>query len=170
MQRFPAQPWKPYWQQIHNGWKFIYLNSFRGNTVPGLPNKKFRHFDDEQIEWLRCELSSGHKILVFMHHPVTTANVDDYLWITAEDIIDETSDPKFMELIDSYRDRIEAMFVGHVHHFIYYKLYDAIKVRAVGSIAEPTVDCDHPKFIVEGRAIGYDGSQVPFVEIERGCQ
>ena len=51
LQRFPAQPWKPYWQQIHNGWKFIYLNSFRGNTVSGLPNKKFRHFDDEQIEW-----------------------------------------------------------------------------------------------------------------------
>jgi 3',5'-cyclic AMP phosphodiesterase CpdA len=170
MRRFPAQPWKPYWQQIQSGWKFIYLDSFRGNTLPRLPYEKFRHFDEAQIDWLDCELSSGHKTLIFMHHPVATDDVDDFWWASPEDIIDETSDPDFMNLLYWYRDRVEAIFVGHGHHFMSDKLYNEIKVREVGSTAEPTPDCDHPKFIVEGRPIGYDGLQAPIVEIERGCQ
>jgi hypothetical protein len=170
MHQAPEQPWQPYWQQIHNGWKFIYLSSFRGNTLSGVPNRKFRHFDDQQIGWLRCELSSGHKIVIFMHHPLDTDDRNNDRWADDDEVIDEGSDPEFMDLIFQYRNRVEAIFVGHGHHFESDKLYNEIKVKEVGAIAQPTPDCDHPKFIVEGRPIGHNASLAPVVEVDRECE
>jgi hypothetical protein len=109
-------------------------------------------------------------MLIFMHHPVDTDNVNNDYWSQEEDVIDEVSDPEFMDLMYLYRDRIEAIFVGHGHHYMSDKLYNEIKVKEIGAVAEPTPDCDHPKLIVEGRPIGYDGSSAPFVDIERECR
>ncbi len=94
----------------HRGFHFVLINAQAFNS--GLAHEK------EHAEWLEADLAanSGKRIHLFTHYPpyvLEPAEPGNY------DNIDEPARSRLLRLLEQHR--IEVLFAGHVHHFIYQK-------------------------------------------------
>jgi 3',5'-cyclic AMP phosphodiesterase CpdA len=118
---------EPYYSFDHNGWRFIVLNSMRGRYL-------HRHFDDDQMSWLKYQLSDRHPAVLFFHHPMETDNFT--FWAYPKDMITEEIEPEFYNLLKMYKKNIKGIFVGHGHRWVEDILLDQIKVYESNSFGD----------------------------------
>jgi len=140
----------PYYSFASNGMKFLVLNSMRGRPHG-------RPFDDEQVAWLRSELSGGEPVMLFFHHPVRTDHLR--IWAKKKDMVTAENEPEFMELTQQHSQQIRGIFVGHGHLWVNDVLHDRIPVYETGSFG------DHPKVI--GYMVGLDTSRKMITEVRK---
>jgi len=144
---------EPYYSIEHKGVQMIFLNSNRGS-------KRFEicqgyeieamckgSFDPEQMAWLESCLKRSESAIIFCHHPpgkegsnpITSPLLNSYS-------ID--SDDKFYEIAEHYKDKLLAVFSGHLHlrHAVFsghwhlreeYMLFDSIPVFVTGAVGDP---------------------------------
>lgn len=117
----------PYYSFIHQGWKFIILNSMRANYLG-------KNFDDEQLLWLKNELKENKKTLLFFHHPLETDNLR--LWGKFHSVMDNADEPLLYEILENNTHLIKGIFVGHGHSWVQDKLFNTIKVYETSSFGE----------------------------------
>lgn len=141
---------EPYYSFRKKGMKYLVMNSMRGR-----PDEK--HFDNEQLEWFRSELSGGEPVILFFHHPVKTDHIR--IWAKREDMVTEKMDTRFMELLRLHREQIRGMFVGHGHMWVKDKLYGEIPVFETASFGED------PENI--GYLVGIDSDGQRIVQVKK---
>jgi len=144
---------EPYYSFHNNGMKFLVLNSMRGRPYE-------LHFDEEQVEWLRGELSRGEPVFLFFHHPVRTDHLR--IWALKRDLVTVESEPAFMNLIKQHRMQIRGIFVGHGHLWVNDILYEKIPVYETASFG------DDPTVI--GYMVGVDSSEKIITEVRKLIQ
>jgi 3',5'-cyclic AMP phosphodiesterase CpdA len=107
----------PYYAVRRGDWKLIVLNSMRGRHLG-------RHFDSEQMDWLQAELDDGLPAVLFFHHPLQTDNIR----VDAEphDLSRPETEPRFYEILERNRNRIQGIFVGHGHRWMADRLFGSI--------------------------------------------
>lgn len=117
----------PYYSVVHKGWKFVFLNSMRGRYLN-------RHFDPDQLNWLEEEFAQDLPAILNFHHPLHTDNVKvktkPYSVITPE------VEPRFYRILEKYKDRIKAIFVGHGHRWMQDRLFGTIPAYMVASFGD----------------------------------
>ena len=144
---------EPYYSFDSNGMKFLVLNSMRGRPHG-------RPFDDDQVAWLRSELSGGEPVILFFHHPVRTDHLR--IWAKKKDMVTVENEPAFMELMQQHSQQIRGIFVGHGHLWVNDVLYDRIPVYETDSFG------DNPKVI--GYMVGLDTSGKMITEVRKLIQ
>jgi len=133
---------EPYYSIEHKGVQMIFLNSNRGS-------KRFEicqgyeieamckgSFDPEQMAWLESCLKRSESAIIFCHHPpgkegsnpITSPLLNSYS-------ID--SDDRFYEIAEHYKDKLLAVFSGHLHLRQEYMLFDSIPVFVTGAVGDP---------------------------------
>jgi 3',5'-cyclic AMP phosphodiesterase CpdA len=117
----------PYYAVLHQGWKFIFLNSMRGRYLD-------RHFDDEQLRWLESELNDDWPVVLAFHHPLETDNLK--IWCKPQHLVRRKNEPRLYSLLETNRERIKAIFVGHGHMFVADRLFATIGVYEVASFGD----------------------------------
>ena len=118
---------QPYYSFDHMGWRFIILNSMRGRYLE-------RHFDDQQLHWLKATLSGNRPTILFFHHPMETDNFT--FWAHPKDMITEDNEPEFYNLLNEQKNNIKGIFVGHGHRWIDDILFDEIPVYETNSFGD----------------------------------
>jgi 3',5'-cyclic AMP phosphodiesterase CpdA len=118
---------KPYYSFAHKGWQFIVLNSMRGRYL-------HRHFDEEQMSWLKNQLSNNKPTVLFFHHPMETDNF--ILWAHPKDLITKENEPQFYKILNEHKMNIKAVFVGHGHRWVEDKQFNIIKVFETNSFGD----------------------------------
>jgi hypothetical protein len=118
---------KPYYDFIHKGWKFIILNSMRGGYL-------HRHFDEQQLLWFQDQLQEEMPTIISFHHPIETDHLR--FWCKPKDLITKDKEPAFFEMMNKKKHLIKAIFVGHGHRFIYDTLWETIPVYETGSFGD----------------------------------
>jgi predicted phosphodiesterase len=118
---------QPYYSFDNKGWRFIVLNSMRGRYL-------HRHFDDQQMEWLRTCLMDGKPVLLFFHHPMKTDNFR--IWAYPKDIITKENEPEFYNILEKYKNNIKGIFVGHGHLWLNDTLFGKITVYETNSFGD----------------------------------
>jgi len=116
-----------YYTFIHDGWKFIILNSMTGRG-----NDRF--FDDKQLKWLENELKDKLPSILFFHHPVETDGFR--IWCKPSGLITEKKEPEFFNILNQHKDMIKGIFVGHGHMWVHDKLFDSIDVYETDSFGD----------------------------------
>jgi len=118
----------PYYSFVHKGIRFIVLNSVHGPDYSTVcPVSTYEKsckgsFYDDQINWLETELQKTDTLfcLIFLHHPVITDNNSTKQWsalgvgVLGEAFQLRRSDP-FYTVVQTYKDKIKGIFVGHGH-------------------------------------------------------
>jgi len=137
----------------YNGcWKFIILNSYRGNYI-----SVSKHINDQndqyyqegnELTWLSSELANanqnGQRVTIFMHHPLKT---DHFGSSWGSNLITSSTDSGFYNLLKTYQNTVKYIFVGHGHHFQADTLYGKIQVRETASLGESSTSlCKYPKY------------------------
>lgn len=118
---------EPYYAIEHKGWNLLFLNSMRGRYLD-------RFFDDQQMQWLKNELQKGLPVLLFFHHPVKTDHIK--IWCKPKDLITAKTEPEFFSLVDTYKEQIKGIFVGHGHRWVKDELFTTIPVYETDSFAD----------------------------------
>jgi len=118
---------QPYYAIDYKGWKLIFLNSMNGKY-------QNKHFDENQLEWLRKELKDDSAALLFFHHPIKTDNTR--IWCKQKDLITQEKEPKFFSILSKYKNVIKGIFVGHGHMWVSDKLFDEINVYETDSFGD----------------------------------
>ncbi len=124
----------PYYSFVHEGVRFIVLNSNRGTVRSELCPFCTGSFDDLQIEWLEEEMEKTEPCLLFFHHPLFTDN-KTYLWAGFSSFLVEEGDAFYLSA-QTYKDKIKAIFVGHGHSWVSDTLYQTIPVYETGPIGD----------------------------------
>ncbi len=131
----------PYYSFVHEGVRFIVLNSNRGTARSEVclfcKNEAFctGSFDDLQIEWLEKEMKKTEPVLLFFHHPLFTDN-KDYAWAGfLPSFLVEEGDAFYL-IAQTYKDKIKGIFVGHGHSWVSDTLYQTIPVYETGPIGD----------------------------------
>lgn len=127
---------KPYYSIVYKDWKLIFLNSMGARD-------KEHYFDKEQLNWLDAELDSPLPVLLFFHHPLKTDNFR--IWDSPLHISGEAQEPRFYEIINSHKDNIKGIFVGHGHLWGHDTLFEKIKVYETASFGD---DESNPHIII----------------------
>jgi predicted MPP superfamily phosphohydrolase len=140
----------PYYTFREAGVKYVVLNSMRGKPLE-------RRFDDEQMAWLRNELSSGEPVIMFFHHPVKTDHIR--IWAHKRDLVSRQTEPEFMTICGESRKNIRGIFVGHGHFWVKDKLYKEIPVFETASFG------DRPEVI--GYLVGLDSAEKQIIVTEK---
>lgn len=137
----------------YNGcWKFIILNSYRGNYI-----SVSKHINDQndpyyqegnELAWLSNELANAKQndelVTIFMHHPLET---DHFSSAWGNNLITPSTDPGFYDLLNTYQKTVKYIFVGHGHYFLADTLYGKINVRETASLGESSTKiCKYPKY------------------------
>ena len=91
-------------------------------------------FEAEQLAWLETELDNGDPTLIFMHHPLVTDD-EDSMFAMLDSFAVDPEDGVY-DILESYKDIIMAVFVGHGHIWERDLLFDTIWVYETGSIAD----------------------------------
>ncbi|HEB10108.1 MAG TPA: hypothetical protein ENI06_02705 [Spirochaetales bacterium] len=168
---------EPYYSFVHEGVRFIVLNSNRGAArsavCSGRINEAFctGSFDYLQIEWLEEEMKKTEPVLLFFHHPLFTDN-KIYTWASFSSFLVEGGDAFYLSA-QTYKDKIKAIFVGHGHSWVSDTLYQTIPVYETGPIGDRagsgenihviTVDPDDNLYQVN---IGNDAASYKALEFE----
>lgn len=100
---------KPYSSLDYNGFRFIHLNNFTGDTWnPKSPefNKALGSLGEEQLNWLEGLLQQHKPTVIFIHYP---------LWIVQPT---EVHDFGLHPLLRKYRDTIQLVISGHWHKWL----------------------------------------------------
>jgi hypothetical protein len=121
----------PYYAATHRGWKFIVLNSFRGQ-----PEK--RHFDRAQLAWFEKQLADGAPAVVLFHYPFLTDRVLT-IWAGWRHLITARSDRAFYNILKAHKNHIAAIFVGHGHMWAADRFARTIPVYETASLGAPPV-------------------------------
>ncbi len=99
----------PYYYVDYQGWRFIHLNNFLGETKnPESPEFEsgLGSFGREQLEWLEALLEEGLPSFIFVHYPLSYLKYDEF------------EDLDIFRLLDTYQDTIKTVFAGHMHTWI----------------------------------------------------
>ena len=132
----------PYYSVVHKGVRFIILNSIRGPSYNELCPASTEErgcrgsFDDAQMTWLAAELANPEPCLIFLHHPVITDNNALKRWSAAGVSFQVRSDDRFYTVVQSNKDRIKGIFVGHGHLKEKDTLEGTIPVHETASIGD----------------------------------
>ena len=118
---------KPYYSKSFNKWKFIVLNSMDLRHLN-------RRFGKDQLEWLENELKDNQPTLIFFHHPIRTDNFR--IWDHPAEISDKDEEPGFYSIMESNKQIIKGIFVGHGHSWVQDVLFDEIKVFETASFGD----------------------------------
>ena len=97
---------EPYYSLDYQGFKFIHLNNFLGDTwKPGSEayNKGRGSLGEAQLNWFEAQLKEGKPAFVFIHFPLT---------LVAEQ---EVADYGIAPLLRKYKDTIQRVVSGHQH-------------------------------------------------------
>ena len=97
---------KPYYSVEHQGWKFIHLNNFLGETWnPASPqyDRGKGSFGEEQLNWFEAELAAHKPSFVFVHYPLQI------------DVPTERADYGIYGILKKNRDSIQRVVSGHWH-------------------------------------------------------
>jgi hypothetical protein len=101
---------QPYYAIDHQGWKFIHLNNFLGETWNKNNKASFNtsvgSLGEKQLNWFEAELQEGKPSFVFIHYPlpiVQPAEVKDYGVVL---------------LLKKHRDSIQRVISGHWHRWV----------------------------------------------------
>ncbi len=113
----------PYYSFVYQGVRFIVLNSVHGpeyNTAcPASTTEKSckGSFYDAQISWLDDELQKTDVsyCLIFLHHPVITDNNSTTTWSAAGESFQVRSGDPLYAVLQTYKNKIKGIFVGHGH-------------------------------------------------------
>jgi len=117
----------PYYSFIHEGWKFIILNSMRGRFLG-------RHFDETQLDWLEQELKDPLPAILCSHYPLKTDHFR--IWCKPKALITPQKESRFFEIIEAHKHHIRGIFVGHGHMFVHDRLFGTIPVYEVDSFED----------------------------------
>jgi 3',5'-cyclic AMP phosphodiesterase CpdA len=149
----------PYYSFVHEGIRFIMLNSSRGekrDAVCLLSNAERMctgSFDDTQLDWLEAELQNAEPCLVFLHHPVIGDSGSSVIWSLGFSTFQVEADDRFYDVIEAQKDNVKAMFVGHGHMWATDTL-NGIPVYETGSIGDSSSDGDNMHIVT----VADDGS------------
>ncbi len=127
-----------YYTLVRNGHRIIVLDTQDEGEVAG-------RLDDDQLDWLDRELSSGHPAVVCMHHPPVPVGVP---WM--DDLILQESD-RFLRICEAHAT-LRLILCGHVHHVFRMELAHATVLTApsVGLQfrKDPVIHADGTRVIV----------------------
>jgi hypothetical protein len=99
---------EPYYAVEHQGFQFIHLNNFLGDTwQAGHANfdKKTGSFGEAQLNWFEARLNRHVPAFVFLHFPLLLVKSM------------EKADYGAIPLIKKHRDTIQAVIAGHWHRW-----------------------------------------------------
>jgi 3',5'-cyclic AMP phosphodiesterase CpdA len=132
----------PYYSIVHNGVRFIFLNSNRGTSnsdaCVGTKSEAFctGSFDEDQMAWFEDELKNPEPCILLFHHPLITDN-SNKLWSAAMDkSFQVVSSDKFYEIAQQYKDKIVGIFTGHGHLWTHDTIFNTIQVYETGSVGD----------------------------------
>jgi len=111
----------PYHSLTVGGVRIVLLNSMHGplwNLSEGLSGS----FSDEQLAWLREELSEGLPTLLFMHHPPDTA------------LVTEGGD-SLAAVVADHPGTVKGIFSGHIHRYLSGE-FEGLPSYTVGSLRD----------------------------------
>jgi 3',5'-cyclic AMP phosphodiesterase CpdA len=131
----------PYYSLTFRGWRFLFLNSTRGDRywdlciLRSVEASCTGSFDDTQIAWIEQELQNPEPVILFFHHPLHT---DSWytLWSAAGSSFKVHEDDAFYGLAEAYADKIKAIFVGHGHLWASDTLHDTILVHETNAMGD----------------------------------
>lgn len=130
----------PYYAFIHKGVQMIFLNSCRGWTIsepcPGFEVETLCRgsFDPVQMNWLESRLKRREPSVLFSHHPPVKKG-ESVESVVFNNFAIEPED-RFYTIADQYKDKILAMFAGHLHIWRTYTLFDTINVYGTPSVGD----------------------------------
>ncbi len=115
---------RPFYAIEHKGWKFIILNSIYETKKSGVskdgkfPNTYIGMIDDEQLQWLKKELSETNPhtpIVVSSHIPLITAYTQRYFGTTLQNEPSQIvgNGKEVVDLFDGYN--LKLVLQGHLH-------------------------------------------------------
>jgi len=96
----------PYSVVDSNGFRFIILNNFLGNTWAPGGDKRLGSLGEEQLQWLEAQLAARKPTVVFIHYP---------LYLVAPT---EVNDFGLHPLLRKYKDTIQIVIAGHWHKWV----------------------------------------------------
>lgn len=99
---------EPYYKVEQEGWKFLQLNNFVGETWnPGADgfNRDYGSLGFEQLDWLEAELAEGKPTFLFVHYPLTQMSRDEGMGRSLENVVRANA------------DTIEVVVSGHMHRW-----------------------------------------------------
>jgi 3',5'-cyclic AMP phosphodiesterase CpdA len=118
---------KPFYSKSFKGWKFIILNSMDLRDID-------RKFGPQQLAWLESELATDEAVLVFSHHPLQTDNFR--IWCKPGDMAEPEQEPGFYKILETHKEKIKGIFVGHGHLWVRDTLFDQIEVFETASFGD----------------------------------
>ena len=118
---------EPYYAITHRGWNFIILNSMRGRYLN-------RFFNKMQLDWFESQLKKGMPSILCFHHPLQTDQ--KRFWCKPKDLITHEREPRFFELVKTYKNQVKGIFVGHGHIWQAGVLFGSIPVQETASMAD----------------------------------
>jgi len=130
----------PYYSLRHKGVQMIFLNSNRGTEGGGIcPGYQIESlckgsFDGEQMDWLESCLGQSDASVIFSHHPPGNDSASVALPLLNPYCIDEGD--RFYEIAEFHKDKILAIFSGHLHLQQAYMLFDTIPVYVAGPVGD----------------------------------
>lgn len=126
----------PYQSMVYNGFRFIALNSIRGEQWDYFCFGKglelcVGSFDEQQMDWLETELSYRDPTILIFHHPIYTDHMT--VWTIAFEQFMVEENQQIYSLLDEYKDIVKGIFVGHGHLWAKDTLYETIQVYETGA-------------------------------------
>jgi UDP-2,3-diacylglucosamine pyrophosphatase LpxH len=101
---------QPYYAVDYQGWKFIHLNNFLGETWNKNNKEAFKtsigSLGETQLNWFEAQLQEGKPAFVFIHYPlmiVQGAEVKDY---------------GVVSLLKKHQEGIQRVVSGHWHRWV----------------------------------------------------
>ena len=100
----------PYYAVDHQGWKFIHLNNFLGETWnkhnKTAFNTSFGSLGETQLNWFEAQLQEGKPSFVFIHYPLMTVRAA------------EVKDYGITSLLKKHQESIQRVVSGHWHRWV----------------------------------------------------
>jgi predicted phosphodiesterase len=101
---------EPYSSFDHKGWKFVFLDTYSGETHnPASPNfmrGENGSMGEQQLLWFEGQLQEGKPTFVFMHQMLSIMQSN------------EVQDLDVLRLMRDYADTIKFVVAGHTHRWI----------------------------------------------------
>ena len=131
---------KPYYSMVHQKVRLIFLNPNRGDarTIPcaGCDNETTctGSLDAQQAQWFAEEMDKDEPVIILMHHPVFSDR-DDALFSILKSFFIQQDDP-FYDILESHKDKVLGIFVGHGHIWERDTIFGSIPVYETGPIGD----------------------------------
>jgi UDP-2,3-diacylglucosamine pyrophosphatase LpxH len=100
----------PYYAVDHQGWKFIHLNNFLGETWNKNNQAAFQSsagsLGETQLNWFETQMQEGKPSFVFIHYPLMTVQPTEFM------------DYGVGPLLKKHRESIQRVVSGHWHRWV----------------------------------------------------